>query len=132
MHQNAIHVRISWYNKICWFPVKKCWSQQNSGGVSRDSYIIWIFVMLRYNCAKFHHCRICVTEFREGAFLPPPIHEQPQKCPSWIGLNNTKIYRQKKKKIKIFRQMLVIVNLKLGNRMLLFFTATQSSIKNTK
>ena len=29
----------------------------------------------RYNCAKFHHCTICGTDFREGgAFLPPPLH----------------------------------------------------------
>ena len=42
----------------------------------------------RYNCAKFHHCWICVTNFRVewGDFLPPPIHEQPQKGSSWIGL----------------------------------------------
>ena len=37
------YICISWYNKICWFPVKKCWCQQKSGGVSRDSYIFWIF-----------------------------------------------------------------------------------------
>ena len=37
---------------------------------------------LRYNCAKFHHCRICVTDF------VPPIREQLQKSPSWIGLNH--------------------------------------------
>ena len=44
---------------------------------------------VRYNCAKFHHCRICVTEFRErGALLPnpPAIREQPRQFPSWVGL----------------------------------------------
>ena len=66
MYQNAIYICISWYNKICWFTVKKCWCQQNSGGVSRDLYIFWIFFRLRYNSAKFHHCRICVTDFRQG------------------------------------------------------------------
>ena len=25
----------------------------------------------KVNCAKFYHCRICVTAIREGAFLPP-------------------------------------------------------------
>ena len=52
MHQNAVYIYISWYSKICWFLVKKCWSQ--------------------YNCVKFHHCRIYVTDFREGGILPPP------------------------------------------------------------
>ena len=42
---------------------------------------------VRYNCAQFYHCRICVTEFRERAILrpPSPIREQPQKVPFWIG-----------------------------------------------
>ena len=35
---------ISWYSKICWFPVKKEWYQQNSMGVSRDLYIFWVFI----------------------------------------------------------------------------------------
>ena len=43
MYQNTIYIFISWYSKICWFPLKKCWYQQNSRGVSRDSYIFWIF-----------------------------------------------------------------------------------------
>ena len=31
------------------------------------------FLWVRYNCAKFHHCRVCVTAFREGGgpFFPP-------------------------------------------------------------
>ena len=29
--------------KNCWFPVKKCWCQQNSRAVSRDLYVFWIF-----------------------------------------------------------------------------------------
>ena len=43
MYQNAIYICISWYNKISWFPVNKCWCQQILGGVSRDSYIFWNF-----------------------------------------------------------------------------------------
>ena len=43
MYQNAIYICISWYNKICWFPLNKCWCQQILGGVSRDSYIFWNF-----------------------------------------------------------------------------------------
>ena len=60
-------------------------------------YVTWFIYFLdplsvRYNFAKFHHCRICVTDFTEGVpFCPPAppttIPEQPQKSPSWIGLN---------------------------------------------
>ena len=65
-------------------------------GVSRDSHIyiyIYIYILdflqVRYNCAKSHHCRICVTDFREGVLydpLPFSIREQPQKSPSCVGL----------------------------------------------
>ena len=48
--------------------------------------IFWDLLEVRYNCAKFPHCRICVTDFREEDLLAPPIREQPRKCPSWIGL----------------------------------------------
>ena len=56
-------------------------------------YVIDIFCG-SYNCAKFHHCRICVTDVREGwpfcPTAPPPdthtqthahthISEQPRK-----------------------------------------------------
>ena len=43
MDQNLSYICISWYSKICWFLVNKYWCQQNSSGVSRDSYIFWIF-----------------------------------------------------------------------------------------
>ena len=92
MYQNAIYICSSWYSKFCWFPVKKCRCQQNSRGVSHDSYIFWVFFTEGIT-AKFHHCGICVTHFREGGgcFLSQPpssphICEQPQKSPSWIGL----------------------------------------------
>ena len=26
---------------------------------------------VRYNCSNFHHCRMCVTNFRNGTFLSP-------------------------------------------------------------
>ena len=41
--------------------------------------LLWI----RYNCANFHHCIICVTDFREkgglfgtppSSFIPHPLH----------------------------------------------------------
>ena len=41
--------------------------------------LLWV----KHNCATFHHCRICLTDFRDGA---PSIREQPRKSPSWIGL----------------------------------------------
>ena len=81
MYQIPIYMCISWCSKICWFPVKKCWCQQNSRNVSRD---------LRYKCGKFHHCRTCEADFREeGPKSPPPIREQPRNSPSWIGLSST-------------------------------------------
>ena len=71
MHQNAVCIYISWYSKICWFLVKKCWSQ--------------------YNCVKFHHCRIYVTDFREGGILhPPPFPLHPWTAPKKPILNGVK------------------------------------------
>ena len=80
MYQNAIYICISWYSKIWWFSVKKCSCRQNSRGVSRDSYIFWMFFRWGIT-AKFHHCRICVTNFREtDLFSPPPLpRESPKK-----------------------------------------------------
>ena len=68
--------------------MKKCWCQQNSRGLSRNSYIFLGLLWVRYNCAKFHLCWICVTDFREGGPFChlPPICEQ-RKDPSWIGLS---------------------------------------------
>ena len=40
MCQNAIYICILEYTKICYFPVKKY--QQNSRGVPRDSYVLWM------------------------------------------------------------------------------------------
>ena len=34
---------------------------------------------VRYNCAKFNHCRICMREFMEGGLT---FCEEPQKSPS--------------------------------------------------
>ena len=37
--------------------------------------------LVRHNCTKFHHCRICVTDFmEEGGGFAHPIREQPQKA----------------------------------------------------
>ena len=47
---------------------------------------LWV----RYNCAKFYHCRICMTDFREGGrlFHPPP---HPWAAPKKPILNRVKI-----------------------------------------
>ena len=38
--------------------------------------LLWV----RYNCAKFHHCRIRVTEFREGVPFCPTSVSIPEKA----------------------------------------------------
>ena len=75
MYQNTIYICISWYSKICWFPVKKHLRQHNSGGFTRDLYIFWSS-LVKYKCPKFHHFRIWVAGFREGAWglFGPPFH----------------------------------------------------------
>ena len=77
MHQNAIYFWIFWYSKICWYLVKKCWCQQNSRSVSRDSYIFWIFFRWGITVPSF----IIVTDFRGGSFLPPPHPSAVPKMP---------------------------------------------------
>ena len=51
------------------------------------TWFIYFFGLpyVRYNCGKFHHCWICMTDFREGGQKGPPIREA-RKSPSWIGL----------------------------------------------
>ena len=70
--------------------------QWKNADVSRtQGCVTWFIYFLdllrvRYNCANFHHCRICVTDLREGGpFWPPAIREQPRKSSSWIRLKNT-------------------------------------------
>ena len=42
-YENEIYICISWFSKVCWFPLKRCWCHQKSRGFSRDSYIFWTF-----------------------------------------------------------------------------------------
>ena len=72
LHQNAVYIYISWYSKFADFWWKKCWSQ--------------------YNCVKFHHCRIYVTDFRKGGILggPPPPPPDPWTAPKKPILNGVK------------------------------------------
>ena len=51
------------------------WKNADDSRVQGVRYVIYIFLDLlsvKYNCAKFHHCRICVTDFRKGVFLARP------------------------------------------------------------
>ena len=91
MYQNTIYISISWYSKICWFLVKKSWCQQNSSGVSRDSYIFWIVFGWGITVPNFIVGYLWQILEREGLFAPLPpspayIREQPRKSPSGLGL----------------------------------------------
>ena len=66
-------------NKSCWLWVKKCWCQWNSKGVF-IWYVCFFDLLWVYNCAKFHNCRICVTDFSEGAFLDHPSMSSPENA----------------------------------------------------
>ena len=67
--KSNLYVRViqSVYRKVWWVLVKKSCFQQNSRSASRESI-------------KFNNCGICITDFREAFFAPPPIREQPQKA----------------------------------------------------
>ena len=49
-------------------------------------YILLDLLLVRGNCAKFHYCKICVTDFRGGGLFAFSTREQSGKSPSWIGL----------------------------------------------
>ena len=82
-----LYICISWYSKICQFPIKKCWYQQNSRGLSRDSYSFWIFFRQGITVPSLiivgYACQILERGMPRP---PPPIHEQLWKSPSLIGL----------------------------------------------
>ena len=89
MYQNTIYICISCIAKFVDSRWKNADASRTQGCVAWFTYfldLLWV----RYNCAKFHYCRIYVTDFREGGPFctppPPPIHEQPRKSPSWVGL----------------------------------------------
>ena len=81
----------SWYSKICWFLAKKYWFQQNwKVTVTWLTYFLdhlWV----RYNCVKFHHCRICVTDFQDGGSFCP-LFPHPWAAPKKPILNRVKGY----------------------------------------
>ena len=49
--------------------------------MSRDPYSFWISFRYKwYKCAKFHHCMIYATDFRQGgSFCPPHPWAAPKK-----------------------------------------------------
>ena len=76
--------------KVAYLRRKNDYVSRPLGVCTQDLYIFWIFFRWCI-AAKFHHCRICVRNFREeGHFchISPPIREHPQKRPSQIGLKN--------------------------------------------
>ena len=54
--------------------------------------VTWFIYFLDYLWVRYNYTNFIivgyVTDFRKGAFLPPPspLHVQPRKSPSWIGL----------------------------------------------
>ena len=81
MHQNAIYIWFLDVVKFTDFRWKNAYVNRTQG-MCHVTYIFWTF----FNCAKFHDCRICVTDFRKGRPFCRPIRKQPRKTPSWIGL----------------------------------------------
>ena len=102
------------------FAEKIVMSAKLRGCVTWVTYFLDL-LQVRYNCAKFHHCRICVNDFSEGGLFAPPIREQYRKCSSWIGLMITcslhalkssskwKEMRMKQEKIEMLQQTIYIV-----------------------
>ena len=88
IYQNAIYICISWYNKICWFSVKKWWFQQNSGGASRDSYVFWIFFRYGIIVPSFITVGYLWQILGRGALFAPPPH--PWAAPKMPILNRVK------------------------------------------
>ena len=87
MYQNGIYICIFWYSNTYWFPMKKCWCQQNSKGVSRDSYIFWVFFSQGITVPSFMIVGYVWQISGRWGLFGSPIREQPRKDPSWIGLN---------------------------------------------
>ena len=83
-------------------------------------HVIYIFLDLfwvRYNCAKFHHCGICVGDFREGVLFFPNLWAA-RKSPSWItpylriikGITTVRDNRTNKLSVKLGADILSLGN----------------------
>ena len=89
MSQNAVYISISWYSKICWFLVKKCWCQQNS----RVCHVIHIFLgsSLGITVPSFILVGyVCQIFGRRGLFAPPPTPPLSVSAPKRLILNRVK------------------------------------------
>ena len=79
MYKNETYICISWYDKNCWFLMKKCWCQQNSKGVSRDLYVF--LILFRYDIAVpiFIIVEYVWQILGKGAICPLPSVSSPEK-----------------------------------------------------
>ena len=92
IHKNAICNCISWYNRSnrnCW--LRKTADIRVQKLRVRATWFIFLLNLLevRYNCTKFHHCRICRTG-RERSWSPPSM-SSPQKA-HLIRINGIILY----------------------------------------
>ena len=111
MYQNAIYICISWYKKLCWFPLKKCWCQQNSGGVSLDSYNFWIFFRKGITLPSFIILEY-VRQILGRPFCPP----HPWAAPKISIKNRVNRNRQGSKEPVILLQFVIICQTGLRTR----------------
>ena len=80
MYQNAIYIRISRYSKICWFPVIKCWCQQNLVPIFFGSPLGKVITVPSFFIGGY------VRQILErGTFSASTIGEESWKGPFWIG-----------------------------------------------
>ena len=84
-----LYICISWYSKICQFPIKKCWYQQNSRGLSRDSYSFWIFFRQGITVPSLIIVGYACQILERGAPPPPPPY--PWAAPKKPILNRVNI-----------------------------------------
>ena len=77
------------------------------------TWFVYFSDLLLLKCAKFHRCRIYVTDFMEGggggSYLPPLICGQPWKGPSWIRLTRI-ISPSKNKSSSNFLMFFLVAN----------------------
>ena len=70
---------------------------------------------VRYNCAKFHHCMICVTDLKEGARIllacpsPPHYHHYPWASPKRPILNRVNIMKKINLKMSLYDQFQIAI-----------------------